>query len=376
MIKKNPLLAAGSLIGTIIGAGVFGIPYVMAKSGILVAIFYFLTLGTVVLLLHLFLGEVVLRTKEKHRLPGYTEKYLGGKMRYLVSVSILVGTVGALLAYIILGGKFLSIIFPDALSSFQFGVIVWGLLSLFVYLGIRSIARAELLMNSFLFLIFLLIFVLSFPKISPSNFSLADNNYFFLPFGIIFFSLIGWNAIPEIERILIRKEKLKKVIFWGVIIPAVFYFIFGLVVSGVSGPATSREAFQGLSSFLGRKIIVLGGIFGLLAIATSFLVLANYLKNTLIFDYRLPHIPAFLLASLLPIALFLAGARNFLEVVALVGAFVGLIEGTTISLIFQKAKKLGEKKPAFDLKVPRFLIYFIIAVLALGALSQIVYYLS
>ena len=112
MKGKNSLLAVGSLIGTIIGAGVFGIPYVVAKSGILISLFYFLILGALVLFLHLCLGEVVLRTKEKHRLVGYTEKYLGKKAKILVTISVIIGTVGALLVYIILGGDFLKIIFP------------------------------------------------------------------------------------------------------------------------------------------------------------------------------------------------------------------------------------------------------------------------
>ena len=134
MRDKSSVLALASLIGTIIGAGVFGIPYVMAKSGIIFCLFYFLILGAAALFLHLFFGEIVLRTKKKHRLIGYTEKYLGGRAKILVSFSTIIGTIGALLAYIILGGNFLKIIFPASLSSLQFSLILWVALSFFVFL--------------------------------------------------------------------------------------------------------------------------------------------------------------------------------------------------------------------------------------------------
>jgi len=376
MKVKNSLLAAGTLIGSIIGAGVFGIPYVLAKSGTLLSFFYFLILGGVVLFLHLFLGEISLRTKEKHRLIGYAEKYLGRKAKFLVGISVLFGTIGALLSYIILAGNFLELILPFSLSSFQLSIIFWGVMSLFIYLGIRSIAKAETIMNIGLFGAFFLIFILSIPKIDYSNFILFDKNYSFLPFGIILFSLVGWNAVPEVEGILVKKRNLKRVIFWSIVITSIFYFIFGLVVSGVSGENTTQEAFQGLLPFLGAKIIILGGIFGLLAVTTSFLILANYLKNTLFLDYHFPYALSFFLASISPIILFVIGIREFIEVIAFVGAFVGLIEGTTIILAYKRAKKLKERTPEYSLKVPNFLIYLIIVILASGAVSQIIYYLK
>lgn len=370
---KSSLLALASLIGTIIGAGIFGIPYVFSKSGAFLSFFYFLILGTVVLFLHLFFGEIVLRSQKKHRLVGYTEKYLGKKFKILVAFSVILGTAGALLAYIILGGNFLKIIFPTSLSSFQLSLIFWIVLSFFVFLGIRAVAQVELLMNLGLFLVFLVIFLFCLPKINPTNFLVFEKNSLFLPFGIFLFSLIGWNAVPEIERIISPKKKLKKVIFLGILISIIFYFAFGLIISGVTGKATTPEAFQGLLPFLGKKILIFGGTFGVLAVATSFLVLANYLKNTLIFDYSFPYILAFFLACFFPLFLFLVGIREFIKVIAFVGTLVGLIEGIVISLLFQKAKKIGERDPEYKIEIPSILIYLIIGILIFGAVGQIAF---
>lgn len=374
MKGKSSILAAASLIGTIIGAGIFGIPFVMAKAGVLPCLFYFLILGAVVLLLHLFLGEIVLRTKGKHRLVGYAEKYLGRKAKALVALSTIVGTIGALLAYIILAGNFLTIIFPSVLSPLQWSLILWAVLSFFVLLGIKTIAPVELIMNIGLFAVILAVFAFSFSKIQPSNFTLVNPRYVFLPFGVFLFSLVGWSAVPEVERILKKKRNLKKIIIASTIIPLVLYLLFGLFISGVTGNSTTPEAFEGLQSVLGRKVMLLGGIFGLLSVATSFLVLGNYLKNTLRFDYHISYPLAFSVACLAPLILFLLGIREFIFVIGAVGIFVGLIEGTSIALIYRNIKKKGDKLPAYALKVPKALIYFVIAILVLGTIAQVVYH--
>ena len=70
-------MAAATLIGTIVGAGILGIPYVIAKAGFLYGFFIILLIGFAFLFLNLSTGEIVLRTKTQHQLTGYAEKYLG-----------------------------------------------------------------------------------------------------------------------------------------------------------------------------------------------------------------------------------------------------------------------------------------------------------
>jgi tyrosine-specific transport protein len=128
-------LAVALLLGTMIGAGTFGVPYAISRSGIIAGFFYFLFLTGVIILIHLFFGEVVLRTKEKRRLPGYAEKYLGNKGKILATFAIIFGTTLVLLAYIILGGEFLEILLSPffELSSFQFSLILSLVLAPFIF---------------------------------------------------------------------------------------------------------------------------------------------------------------------------------------------------------------------------------------------------
>jgi len=123
---KASFFALMTLLGVMIGAGIFGLPYVVAKAGIIPGLFYFLVLGGVVLLLHLFFGEIVLRTQGKHRLIGYAQRYLANPGKILITCSTILGISGTLLAYVILGGNFLKIIFSSFLSwSFFYWALIF-----------------------------------------------------------------------------------------------------------------------------------------------------------------------------------------------------------------------------------------------------------
>jgi len=153
-----------------------------------------------------------------------------------------------------------------------------------------------------------------------------------------------------------------------------FYFLFGLFISGVTGINTSQEAFQGLIPFLGQKVMLLGAIFGIFTVSTSFLTSANYLKNTLIFDYKIPSLISFNLVVFTPLILFLVGIRQFILVIAFIGIFMGLVDGTVISLIYQKAKKYGDRIPEYSLNIPKYFFYSIIIILFFGAFIEIIKY--
>jgi tyrosine-specific transport protein len=378
MIDKKFILALAILIGTIVGAGIFGIPYVMSRSGLIPSFFYFIIFGFVILFLHLFFGEIVLRTNEKFRLIGYAEKYLGKGGKIIITISTLIGIGGSLLAYIILGGNFLKIIFSPILklSSFNFSIIFWAILIYFIFHGVKMIAKIEVLTNlSLLFIFFLVVFAIV-PRFEAANFNLINPKDMFLPYGVIMFALVGFMAIPEMIDILKTpedKKSLKNIIIVASLVVIIFYLIFSLGIVGVSGGKTSQEALSGLIPYLGKRIIILGALFGAINIADSFLVICLYLKNTLIYDYRFSKNLAFLIAVGLPLIMFLAGFRNFIQVIGFLGTFLGTIEGIVILLIYEKAKKLGNRTPEYSLNTPTFLTYFFILLFILGAISQTIY---
>ncbi len=370
------LLAFSTLVGTIVGAGIFGLPYAISKSGIIPGLFYFIVLGGVVLLLHLMFGEIALRTQGKHRLIGYASIYLGVWAKRIVTISTIVGIGGALLAYIIIAGDFLQLILFSFLpfSNFAYSLLFWAFFSLFILWGIQAIAKTEFFLSLALFLVIFGVFLFALPKVQLGNFSLFEASRVFLPYGVVLFAFAGWVAIPEIAELFKnRKEKrnLDNLIVWALLLCGGLYALFVFFVVGVSGVHTSQDALSGLAPFLGNRVVSLGALFGMIALATSFLVLGNYLKNSLRHDYKLPNLAAVGIAIGVPLLLFLLGFREFIAVIATAGALMGALEGAVIVLIYQKAKQKSDRNPEYELHIPRFLLPLLVGMLILGALAEI-----
>lgn len=380
---KSFILALAVLVGTIIGAGIFGLPYVVSKSGLAPSFFYFLILGGAALLVQLIFGELVLRNVKTLRIVGLAEKYFGRNGKILITISTIIGLVGSLLAYGILAGEFLETAFsfiPAAgfnLSSFTFSLLFLFGLSIFIFKGIKTIAPVEIFTNIAFFLIIFLVFFIGAPQINFNNFFLADGKNIFLPYGVVMFSLVGWMAIPEINEMLKgskEKRSLKKIIIIATAFCAIIYICFSLVVFGISGKNTSTESLQGLVPFFGQKVIFFGALAAVVTLIDSFLIIGLSLRNTLVYDLKLSKFNASIITCGLPIVLFLLGCQSFIGTIGFMGTILGAVDGIIIVLMHQRSKKIYDRQPEYSLNLPRFIIYFLVVVFILGVVVQILSY--
>lgn len=371
---KNFLFATAVLMSTIVGVGVFTLPYAAAQSGFMIgAVFLFILTG-IILLLHLMYGEIVSRTKEKHRLTGYAAQYLGKWGRGVVALSTIVAFYGSLLVYIIVGGGFLANTFSFLnVSPIIFNLIFFSIGVIAIYFGLRLIAELDLLMGLFLIIIIFLFLYFSLSKVDFVNFTTINWSNIFVPYGVILYSLAGLSAIPEIKELFLKeKRSYKRAIIWGTLIPAVLYFIFIWTVVGLTGLNTTAEAVQGLTNVLGEKIVFLGSLFGFLACLTSFFIIGLSLKKTFWYDFKINKNLSWLLVCFIPLVLFLFGVREFIPIIAFIGALSGAVSGTAVVLIYKKAKKLGNQFPEYSLKIPDLLRCFLIIVFILGFILTLI----
>ncbi len=368
--------ALATLIGMIVGAGTFGIPYVMAQAGFGLGLFYLVALAGIVILVHLCYGEVILRTSGHHRLVGYAEIYLGRRAKALTTFTVLVEYYGSLLAYIILGGEFMKVVFGRWLEGSEtlWALIFFALGLGAVFCGLKLISRGEMVMTAFLILVAATLIFKGWPMVNYANFGGLDLGKFFLPYGVILFAMAGSAAIPELRQILRGQEKkLRTTILIGTIIPAIIYFGFAWIVVGVSGLATSEEAISGLVPYFGLWVIYVGAVFGLLAIYTSFITLGLSLKNIFHEDFKLKESASFLLVGVVPLVAYLLGLKSFILVIGFIGAVAAGLDGLLTVLIFLKAKKRGDRQPEYSLAGAKLLGSLLILVFALGLIYQFVY---
>lgn len=360
----------------IVGAGTFAIPYVFSQAGFFIGLFYLFILTLAVVAVHLFYGEIILRTHQPHQLVGYAAKYFGGRVKKIASVTLLFEYYGALLVYLILGGQFLAIIFVRWFGGSEFlWVLIFFLLGAFgIFWRLNTLAKNELWMVALLLVGVIILLIKGAPLIQLSNFSGFNFTKFFLPYGVVLFALAGAAAIPEMRQILQGEEKkLKPAIIWGTLIPAVLYLLFALVVVGVTGSQTTQEAIEGLVPYLGSWVIILGAIFGFFAVYTSFLVLGTAIKKIYQQDYRIRGIWAFALACFVPLIAYLAGLKNFILIVGFIGAVFSGLDGILTIFIYFKARREGDRHPEYRLRLVRVLGILLISLFAFGIIYQFFY---
>jgi amino acid permease len=366
-MNKKFFYGVCTLAGTIIGVGLFSLPYIAYQSGTWIVLFYFIALGALVLIVHLLFGEVSLVTPDYLRFAGFTKLHLGKIAEKISLISIILGLFGANLAYLIIGGKFLNILL--GVDNELIGVFLYFIFgSILIYFGIKAISKVEFWGLIVFFIILFIIFFNAGPFFKIENLFLSGSHKdLFLPYGPILFALWGAALIPEVEEMLGKNKKiLRKIIFIAVLIPIITYLTFTFLVKGVTGAGTSQEAIEGLKNVLGTKTIILALFFGLLTTFTSFISIGLTLRKVFNYDLKINKKVSSAIVCLTPLALFLIGFKNFIDVISFVGGITIGIDGILIILMYQKIKQ--KKVPLFT--------YPLILIFVLGIIYQVIYFLK
>ncbi|MDP3970761.1 MAG: aromatic amino acid transport family protein [bacterium] len=366
--------AVALLVGTAVGAGIFGLPYVVSQSGYFIGIFYLISLGIVSAIVNLAYGEVVLSTKGNHQLPAYVEKYLGKNWKILAMISLFLGFYGALSAYLLEVGHLLhAITIPYIDTSPRLlSLIFFIFVSTALLLGLRAIANAEKIMFIALFILIILLVIVGFNSFNLSNLGTYNFNNAFLPYGVVLFAFAAASAVPDMKNVLENnRTALKKAILIGSFLPIIIYIIFVTLTVGITGIETSESAIIGLGNILGNQALVLGSLFGIISMSTSFLILGLVLKEVFEYDLKQKPLISWLLVIIPPLAIVMLGLLSFIEILGVSGALVGGIDGLILMMMHRRLKNKRDNKPEYSLPNSKLLYYPMFTVFILGIAYEV-----
>jgi len=376
-------IAIATLVGTVIGAGILGIPYIVSQAGFLTGLLVIVVIAIAALVVNLYLGEVILRTKGNHQLPGYARKYLGRWGKRFMALSMVFGVYGAMIAYTIGQGPVIKEILgtPAIANSLVFFAIGISLL----YLGLKSIGKSELIITGLLIAVLILFSVLMFPLVKLSNLSQFSLTRILIPYGVVLFAFIGTAAIPEMKSILIKKKKqLKQAIIIGSLIPLAIYILFTAAVIGAIGSqgflgleSGQRIATVAISMNFGRSLGIVANLFAFFAMGTSFIALGLALRDMYHFDFGLNKKLSFGAVVIIPFIVFMLDTfvidvTNFMSALGIAGSVAGGIAGTLIVMMYWKAKSIGERKPEYNLTSSKIIGYLLICMFILGIIYAVI----
>lgn len=361
-----------TLSGSIMGAGILGLPYVFAKSGFLVGLFWLIVLGAIMMFVNLALGEITLRTRGKHQLAGYAEKYLGKWGKRAMFFAVIFGVYSALIAYLIGEGESWSKILPGNIPPIVFGIIFWIIMTLLLKEGLKGLKKIETWGVVAVIGIVFGIFIKFVPSIKPENLITWDVTNFAIPIGVVMFALLGFTSIPELRQEIKGKEELlKRAIIVGSLIPIILYILFSAVFVGILGTNITQIATLSFG-----PLVTTLGIFTML---TAYFVLSFSLRDTFKYDIKMSKLNSFLFTSIVPLALYILVTQfNFLSFVSILGiggVISGGLTGILILLIAQKAKSdtRNNKNPKIIIPINWTLIIILSLIFISGIVLQFVH---
>lgn len=344
---QKRLRATLTLLGTIIGAGVFGVPAMMGAWGVVAGSIGFWLLALLVLGVHLLLAEAVSAYRSQARVAGLARHWLGPWAGAMTGMAQTLQVFGGNLAYIILGGEFLNAI--ALMVGFHLPVLVWQTLfwvagGVVVFIGLGWMARIEAFLTWLLVGVMLLIIMGLIGRMDPDLLIVVAPKMTFEPYGVFLFSLFGMTIIPELEQVVSgRREDLRIAVMRGTLIAALLTYVFGMAAWLASSGVLGRSAAD-LIGLLPPVLTVVVPIFGFLAIATSYITTAFDLDAMFRVDYHFKRWTAQLVALGVPIGLLFLTNRDFLSTIGLVGSlFSGAV---AVSCAFMGRAALRETKNA------------------------------
>ena len=193
-----------------------------------------------------------------------------------------------------------------------------------------------------------------------------------LPYGVLLFALSGLPAVSEMVMIAKGdKQIVRRSILWGSGIATVLTLLFGVAVAGVSGLGTSQDAVTSFAAVIGPAALPVLALFGLFAVATTYFTVGLHVRETFELDFGFNRSTAWLIAAMVPFALYLISNQNFIRVVEFTGAIFTGGTAVIVAALYVNVKNKRRIPAREALPIATVWAYLVVAVLVTGAAYKV-----
>ncbi len=320
------------MLGTVIGAGIFSLPFALQRSGIVLFVTLLVIVGYVMVRVNIFVYEIVTHTRAKHQIPGYISLILGPGWGRVALYMMMFATGGSLVAFAFLGGTFIAQLLP---ISEQLGTMLFYTFATAVILLAGTKLEAVDMVFTGIKMSLLAVIVLAMIVVLPFEtakvpFTATDP---FSVLGAILFAYTGFST----SAVLHRGAMTKKSIHVAQLVTFVTYLLFSLVA----------YFFIDFTSFAlpNRQLDLLFNLAGVFVVLTPYLVISMIGRETLIKDVRFHERTAIGVMAFVPFLFILFRIGSFLEVLSFTG---GVFIAAVGMMICQAYARVFPKKRAFE----------------------------
>lgn len=307
---------ASLIVGSIIGAGVLGIPYAAAALGLIPSLVLTLAVGSVLY----YTSIVLLRfsaERDGDQLATIATDVLGRHGGALTMIGMMIYIYGALLAYTSAGGSTIAALTP--LGQVPAAALFWLAAAVLIYRGLEASITTETVLVVGIVSLFVLVAVTSLPHGDLSNAAPMNLGAWQAFLGVSLFAFVGHAMVPDVYAALGDYEQAKRSVRLAYVFVFSLYAILTVafvLVFGRSVPQIAPTAFEQL---YGRAGLIVGNLLPLITVLTSFIGFGLAGKRNYQEYVGLSANAAWAVTVLPPLALFIYGIRGFVGTLEVAG---------------------------------------------------------
>lgn len=329
------LEAAGIIVGHGVGAGILAVPYLAAHNSLREIVLIILFCAAFNIVLHLLIAELSLNNGgaqfvscfERELFAGRLKKALTWTAFVLMGFSVIVNVV----AYLTGAAEVFHSWSGGAVSLSAGKILFYVICAGIVFFGLKLVGICEKYAVGAMVAVVALLFITALsgsPKADPSSglrFRGVGNALAL--YGQVSFSLSAVMSTPQVVKGLGGDAKrIRGAIMTGIAVNALLiFFVTMTTLIGCGSEITRRGALVDLAEALGGRISVIGYIFQLLALATSFWTNTLNLRDIIGEQTEWSDRLSWLAASLPCLLLSLIGLSDFVSL----SRFAGIIQVVT-----------------------------------------------
>lgn len=347
--KLSFLEATGIIVGHGVGAGILSVPYLASHNSFRETVFILIFAYLVALVLHLIIAELSYNNNGAQFVKCFDSELFAGKIKtvltwtafILLGVSVIVNVSAFLTGAAAVFAQWFGL--PDFVGILIFYVLGAGV----VFVGMKLVGICEKYAVIAMVIVMGVIFVATLMRGTealPTGWR-GFNNALAL-FGMISFSLSAVMSTPQVVKGLGGdKKRIRSSIALGLAVNASLIFLITLTtLLGTGGDVSEEGAFVDLARRFGGWVAVVGYVFTLLALATSFwantLNLRDIVSEQTGWGCRL----SWLIASLPCLVLAMLGLDSFVGFTRF-ASIIQVVTGIGIIVAYNCSRRRVGKSP-------------------------------
>ena len=347
--RLNFLEATGIIVGHGVGAGILSVPYLASHNSFRETVFILIFAYLVALVLHLIIAELSYNNNGAQFVKCFDSELFAGKIKtvltwtafILLGVSVIVNVSAFLTGAAAVFAQWFGL--PDFVGILIFYVLGAGV----VFVGMKLVGICEKYAVIAMVVVMGVIFVATLMRGTealPTGWR-GFNNALAL-FGMISFSLSAVMSTPQVVKGLGGdKKRIRSSIALGLAVNASLIFLITLTtLLGTGGDVSEEGAFVDLARRFGGWVAIVGYVFTLLALATSFWANTLNLRDIVSEQTGWGRRLSWLIASLPCLVLAILGLDSFVGFTRF-ASIIQVVTGIGIIVAYNCSRRRVGKSP-------------------------------